>query len=207
MLLIGAGGILYCMTKSIVIVQFWKKSDYYSFIPSHLKPRASLRAGVSKLGPGGRRVGVLQSLAPTNTPELANQGLTRPEGSQFQSSHKESVFVNTPDSDNQLVRSAFREWAVYWLTCSLHSVHCSLLSEQGKSVEVYFTSEHSFMDLRSATSSRTDKCDIIYLCEYLGLELRTAVDITNVQARVLKQVGAKLCGKLTPQDHVWTPLT
>ncbi len=33
--------------------------------------------------------------------------------------------------------------------------------------EVYFISELSFMDLRSATSSRTDKCDIIYLCKYI----------------------------------------
>ncbi len=56
---------------------------------------------------------------------------------------------------------------VFRLTCSLHSVHCSLLPEQGKSVEVYFTSEHSFMDLRCATSSRTDKCDIIYVCKYI----------------------------------------
>ncbi len=44
-----------------------------------------------------------------------------------------SLFVNTPDSDNQLVRSALRAWTVFWLTCSLHSVHCSLLPEQGKS--------------------------------------------------------------------------
>ncbi len=37
----------------------------------------------------------------------------------------------------------------------------------GKSAEVYFISEHSFMDLRCATSSRTDECDIIYLCKYI----------------------------------------
>ncbi len=37
-----------------------------------------------------------------------------------------SLFVNTPDSDNQLVRSAFRAWTVFRLTCSLHGVHCSL---------------------------------------------------------------------------------
>ncbi len=30
-------------------------------------------------------------------------------------------------SDNQLVRSALRAWTVFRLTCSLHSVHCSLL--------------------------------------------------------------------------------
>ncbi len=39
-----------------------------------------------------------------------------------------SLFVNTPDSDNQLVRSALRAWTVFRLTCSLHSVHCSLHS-------------------------------------------------------------------------------
>ncbi len=57
-----------------------------------------------------------------------------------------SLFVNTPDSDNQLVRSALHAWTVFRLTCSLHRVHCSLLPEQGKSAEVYFISEHSFMD-------------------------------------------------------------
>ncbi len=78
-----------------------------------------------------------------------------------------SLLVNTPDSYNQLVRSALRAWTVFRLTCSLHSVHCSLLPEQGKSVEVYFTSEHSLMDLCCATSSRTDECDIIYVCKYI----------------------------------------
>ncbi len=62
---------------------------------------------------------------------------------------------------------ALRAWTVFRLTCFLHSVHCSLLPEQGKSVEVYFTSEHSLMDLRCATSSRTDECDIIYVCKYI----------------------------------------
>ncbi len=82
-----------------------------------------------------------------------------------------SLLVNTPDSDNQLVRSALHEWTVFRLTCSLHSVHCSLLPEQGKAAEVYFTSEHSFMDLRCATSLRTDECDIIYVCKYIQFKL------------------------------------
>ncbi len=56
-----------------------------------------------------------------------------------------SLFVNTPDSDHQHIRSALRALTVFRLTCSLHRVHCSLLPEQGKSVVVYFTSEHSFM--------------------------------------------------------------
>ncbi len=49
-----------------------------------------------------------------------------------------SLLVNTPDSDNQLVRSALRAWTVFRLTCSLHSVHCSLLPEQGNPLK--FTS-------------------------------------------------------------------
>ncbi len=46
---------------------------------------------------------------------------------------------------------------------------CPLLPNPwaGKSVEVYFTSEHSFMDLRCTTSSSIDQCDIIYLCKYI----------------------------------------
>ncbi len=92
-----------------------------------------------------------------------------------------SLFVNTPDSDNQLVRSALHAWTVFRLTCSLHRVHCSLLPEQGKSTEVYFISEHSFMDLRYATSSRTDECDIIYLCKYIQFEFtsRTLICTLN----------------------------
>ncbi len=35
---------------------------------------------------------------------------------------------NTPDSDNQLVRSVHFAWTVFRLTCSLHRVHCSLHS-------------------------------------------------------------------------------
>ncbi len=49
--------------------------------------------------------------------------------------------LNTPDSDHQLIRIKFHEWTVFRLTCSLHSVHCSLLPKHEKSVDVYFTSE------------------------------------------------------------------
>ncbi len=63
----------------------------------------------------------------------------------------------TPDSDNQLIRSELRAWTVFRLTWSLHSVLSSLLPEQGKSVEVYFTSEHSLTDLLCAASSHTDE--------------------------------------------------
>jgi len=81
------------------------------------------------------------------------------------STETKKTLVNTPDSDNQLVRSELCAWTVFPLIWSLHSVHCSLHLEQGKSVEVYLTSEHSFTDLSCATSSHTDKCDIIYLCK------------------------------------------
>ncbi len=81
-----------------------------------------------------------------------------------------SLSVNTPDSDNLEVSSVHE---LFRLTLSLHSVHCSLLPEQGKSVKVYFTSEHSFMDLRCAMSSHTDECDIIYLCKYIQFKFRS----------------------------------
>lgn len=81
-----------------------------------------------------------------------------------------SLLFNTPDSDHQLVRKVLHARTVLRLTASsLHSVHCSLLSEHGKSIPVYFISEHSCKDFRYAVSSRTDKtyyrrvkCDIIY---------------------------------------------
>ncbi len=50
------------------------------------------------------------------------------------------------------LRSLARSWTEFQLTCSLHRVHCSLLPEQGRSVEVYFTSDHSFTDLRCAAT-------------------------------------------------------
>ncbi len=44
----------------------------------------------------------------------------------------------------------------------------------GEAAEVYFTSEHSLMDLRCATSLRTDECDIIYGCNIYNLNSRLA---------------------------------
>ncbi len=78
-----------------------------------------------------------------------------------------SFLVNTPDSDNLLVRSKLCAWTVFRFTCFLHSVHCSLLPEQGKYVVVYFTSEHSSMDLRCAMSLHMDECDIKNFCKYI----------------------------------------
>ncbi len=77
-----------------------------------------------------------------------------------------SLLVNTPDSDNQLVRSALHEWTV---PIDMLPTQCPLLPTPwaGESRWSYFTSEHSFMDLRCATSLRTDECDIIYVCKYI----------------------------------------
>ncbi len=97
-----------------------------------------------------------------------------------------SLLVNTPDSGNLLVRSALRAWTVFRLTCSLHSVHCSLLTKQGKSIVVYFNSEHSFMDLRCATSSHTDECDIIHLCKYIQFKFMSRTEFIYIHIRPLR---------------------
>ncbi len=81
--------------------------------------------------------------------------------------------LNTPDSDHQLIRRKFHEWTVFRLTCSLHSVHCSLLPKHEKSVDVYFGTylfTDLFTDLRYASviTHRRNllvKCDKIYLCK------------------------------------------
>ncbi len=73
-----------------------------------------------------------------------------------------SLLVNTPDSDNQLVRSELRAWMCPDWYDPYTSVHCSLLPERGKSVDVYFTSEHSFtFALRSIFTHRWNllECD------------------------------------------------
>ncbi len=79
-----------------------------------------------------------------------------------------SLLVNTPDSDNQLVRSALHEWncvsdwhAPYTVSIAPYSL------SRGKPLK--FTSLqniHSWI-LRCATSLRTDECDIIYVCKYI----------------------------------------
>ncbi len=46
--------------------------------------------------------------------------------------------LNTPDSDHQLIRRKFHEWTVFRLTCSLHSVHCSLLPKHDGSNAEWF---------------------------------------------------------------------
>ncbi len=122
-----------------------------------------------------------------------------------------SLLVNTPDSDNQLVRSALHEWTVFRLTCSLHSVHCSLLPEQGKAAEVYFTSEHSFMDLRCATSLRTDECDIIYVCKYIQFKFTsrtlqcTMNGIRSLRTGIMEEYRVHFAGHLrSNRTNVWS---
>ncbi len=67
-----------------------------------------------------------------------------------------SIFVNTPDSDNQLVRSALRAWTVFRLTCSLHRVNCSLLPEQGNPLKfTLFRNIHSWICAAQRLHART----------------------------------------------------
>ncbi len=67
-----------------------------------------------------------------------------------------ALFVNTPDSDNQLVRSALHAWTVFRLTCSLHRVHCSLLPEQGNPLKfTSFRNIHSWICAAQRLHART----------------------------------------------------
>ncbi len=83
-----------------------------------------------------------------------------------------SLLVNTPDSDNQLVRSALHEWTVFRLTCSLHSVHCSL--SRGKPLK--FTSLqniHSWICVAQHLYART------------SVTSYTSVNIYNLNSRLV----------------------
>jgi len=71
-----------------------------------------------------------------------------------------SLFVNAPNSDNQLVRSELRAWTVFPLTWSLHSSLLPILPEQGKSVEVT-SLQHIHSQICAAQRLHMDKCDII----------------------------------------------
>ncbi len=79
-------------------------------------------------------------LCPVSKLKLYSCGYTR--GSQFQSSRPPALHilhVNTPDSDNQLVRSALHAWTVFRLTCSL-------LPEQGNPLKfTSFRNIHSWI--------------------------------------------------------------
>ncbi len=80
-----------------------------------------------------------------------------------------SLLVNTPD--NQIISSlevrSMNELCSDWHASYTVSIAPYSLS-RGKPLKfTYFTSEHSFMDLRCATSLRTDECDIIYVCKYI----------------------------------------
>ncbi len=111
-----------------------------------------------------------------------------------------SLFVNTPDTDNLTIRSELRAWTVFRFTWSLHSVHCSLLPEQGKSVEVYFISAHSFLDLLCATSSNKDECDIIYLCKYIQFKFTSRTHQCSLNGTYVR-FELKSC-----RNILWCPL-
>ncbi len=81
-----------------------------------------------------------------------------------------SLLVNTPDSDNQLVRSALHALTVFRLTCSLHRahcsphrvhcsphrVHCSLLPEEGNPLKfTLFRNIHSWICAAQRLHART----------------------------------------------------
>ncbi len=64
---------------------------------------------------------------------------------------------------------------------ALYTVFIAPYPWAGKSVEVFFTSEHWFMGLRCATSSHTDECEVIYLCKYIQFKFtsRTLICTLN----------------------------
>ncbi len=84
-----------------------------------------------------------------------------------------SLFVNTPDSDNQLVRSALHAWTVFRLTCSLHRIHCSLLPEQGNPLKfTLFRNIHSWI------------CAAQRLHAWTSVTSYTSVNIYNFNSRL-----------------------
>ncbi len=71
-----------------------------------------------------------------------------------------SLLVNTPDSDNQLVRRELRAWTMFRLIWSLHGVHCFLIPEQGNPLKFSsLRNIHSWIcaALLPAMSSHTDE--------------------------------------------------
>ncbi len=68
-----------------------------------------------------------------------------------------SLFVNTLDSDNRLVRTVFRlTCSLHSVHCSLHRVHCSLLPEQGNPLKfTSFRNIHSWICATQRLHART----------------------------------------------------
>ncbi len=85
-----------------------------------------------------------------------------------------SLFVNTPDSDNQLVRSVLHAWTVFRLTCSLHRVHCSLHSlSRGNPLKFsLFRNIHSWI------------CAVQRLHAQTSVTSYTSVNIYNLNSRL-----------------------
>ncbi len=85
---------------------------------------------------------------------------------------------NKDDSDNQLVEESCMN-ELFRLTCSLHSVHCSLLPAHGKLVKVYLRTQNCAPPLPAA-SSHTDKIQ-----KFEGLFNRNNVICIEVTSRAL----------------------
>ncbi len=84
-----------------------------------------------------------------------------------------SLFVNTPDSDNQLVRSALHAWTVFRLTCSLHRVHCWGSMSRGNPLKfTLFRNIHSWI------------CAAQRLHARMSVTSYTSVNIYNFNSRL-----------------------
>ncbi len=104
-------------------------------------------------------------------------------GSQFQ-----SLFVNTPDSDHQLVRSALRAWTVFRLTCSLYTVSIAPYS-MSRVIRCGLHHFRTFIhSLHCASSSSTDECDIIYLW-YIQFKFTSRTHIFTLNGISLLRTG------------------
>ncbi len=69
--------------------------------------------------------------------------------------------------------------------CSMHELcsdwHAPYSLSRGNPLKfTSFRNIHSFMDLRCATSSRTNECDIIYLCKYIQFEFTSCTLICTL---------------------------
>ncbi len=126
--------------------------------------------------------------------------------------------LNTPDSDHQLIRRKFHEWTVFRLTCSLHSVHCSLLPKHEKSVDVYFTSELIYSRInKSNLNSRLAHFNALWM-EHIrslrtGMMAEYPVKSTSQgtygrieQRSEVKRETYKMCRAGGREDWSWKPL-
>ncbi len=94
-----------------------------------------------------------------------------------------SLFVNTPDSDNQLVRSALRAWTVFQMTCSLHRVHCSLHSVHCSLHSVHCSLHHCSLHRSIAPYTGSIAPNTGPIAPYTGSSY-TSVNIYNFNSRL-----------------------